>query len=176
MWQAKPEQPFDCEWPWFCDHYFTEQIARQWQIFAQNNTAPVQFQKEGQGILKGAAAPRVNSSQPKKISPELSSSGEETAGDDRANPTPDISASNTENEQADTIAVEVPIENADADDGGEWVDDEEDDDYDDVIDLEYHPSFVRNVSKRRRKWEVGWEHLIQAVSLFVRRPVLRSPN
>ena len=95
--------------------------------------------------------PRVDSTQPRETSPELSSPGEETTGDDRVNPTPDTSASNTGNEEAVTIAVEVPIENADANDGGEGADD----DYDDVIDLEYHPSFVRNVSKRRRKWEVG---------------------
>ena len=203
----------------------TEQIARQWQIFAQNNqgnitestlspsstpfqpdlfdhwaylhtnrmmrnlqdTASITSSPSHQPVPLPLAPhfgsrkkdkalhskrqaysrkppPRVDSTQPRETSPELSSSGEETAGDDRVNPTPDISASNTENEQGITIAVEVPIENADADDSGEWVDDEEDDDYDDVIDLEYHPSFVRNVSKRRRKWEVGWEHLIQAVS------------
>jgi hypothetical protein len=94
--------------------------------------------------------------------PELSSSGEETAGDNRSNPTPDIASSNGKT----TPVIEIPIEIVDIDDTGEWVDEEDEDDYDALIDLEYHPSFVRNVSKRRRKWEVGWENLIQAVSPF----------
>jgi hypothetical protein len=106
--------------------------------------------------------PRVQSTQPRDTSPELSSSGEETAGDDRVNPTPDIVPPSPD-EQVVTI-TDIPIENLDVEDFGEWVDEDDEDDYDDLIDLEYHPSFIKNVSKRRRKWEVGWENLIQAVS------------
>ena len=69
----------------------------------------------------------------------------------------------------------------------DWVDEDEEDDYEDLIDLEYHPAFVKNVAKRRRKWEVGWENLIQAASFLSRRSFLitdayfivpspRSPN
>jgi hypothetical protein len=52
------------------------------------------------------------------------------------------------------------------DDGdSEWVDEDEDTDEDDLLELEYHPSYVRNISKRRRRWENGWERLLEAVSL-----------
>lgn len=102
--------------------------------------------------------PRVESTQPRETSPELSSSGEETAGDDRPN-----TAMESHVDEAPQVESVIPIEIDD--DNGEWVDEDEEDDYDDLIDLEYHPSFVKNISKRRRKWEVGWENLIQAVSL-----------
>jgi len=102
--------------------------------------------------------PRVESTQPRETSPELSSSGEETAGEERLA----VPIDSTESEGI-TIPI-LPIQNTDMDDNGEWVDEEDDDDYEDLISLEYHPSFVKNISKRRRKWEVGWENLIQAVS------------
>jgi hypothetical protein len=102
--------------------------------------------------------PRVESTQPRETSPELSSSGEETAGEERAV----VPIDSTESE-AITIPI-LSIQNTEIDDNGEWVNEEDDDDYEDLIELEYHPSFVKNISKRRRKWEVGWENLIQAVS------------
>jgi hypothetical protein len=108
--------------------------------------------------------PRVQSTQPRDTSPELSSSGEETAGDERANPTPDNALATTNGLSVPILVTEIPIEIIDMEDDVEWVDEDEEDDYDDLIDLEYHPSFIKNVSKRRRKWEVGWENLIQAVS------------
>ena len=102
--------------------------------------------------------PRVESTQPRETSPELSSSGEETAGEERLS----VPIDSTESE---TIAIPIlPIQDTEIDDNGEWVDEEDDDDYEDLISLEYHPSFVKNISKRRRKWEVGWENLIQAAS------------
>ena len=101
--------------------------------------------------------PRVESTQPRETSPDLSSSGEETAGEERLI----VPIDSTESE-AITIPI-LPIQNTEIDDNGEWVDEE--DDYEDLISLEYHPSFVKNISKRRRKWEVGWENLIQAVSI-----------
>jgi hypothetical protein len=100
--------------------------------------------------------PRVESTQPRETSPDLSSSGEETAGEERLI----VPIDSTESE-AITIPI-LPIQNTEIDDSGEWVDEE--DDYEDLISLEYHPSFVKNISKRRRKWEVGWENLIQAVN------------
>lgn len=108
--------------------------------------------------------PRVQSTQPRDTSPELSSSGEETAGDDRPNSTPDIVPPSPNGQSVPiTPITDIPIENLDTEDVGEWVDEDDEDDYDDLIDLEYHPSFIKNISKRRRKWEVGWENLIQAV-------------
>ena len=207
----------------------TEQIARQWQVYAQNNhgnitdstlspsatpfqgdlfnqwayhhtnrmmrglheTASLHSSPSHQPIplpipphfgakkrdkfLNGRKQsygrkppPRVQSTQPRDTSPELSSSGEETAGDDRVNPAPDVEPQST-NEQGvsftpttDIPITEIPIEDLDED--ADWVDEDDEDDYDDLIDLEYHPSFIKNVSKRRRKWEVGWENLIQAAS------------
>ena len=102
--------------------------------------------------------PRVESTQPRETSPELSSSGEETAGEERL-------AVPIDSTESDAITIPIlPIQNIDIDDSGEWVNEEDDDDYEDLIGLEYHPSFVKNISKRRRKWEVGWENLIQAAS------------
>ena len=84
---------------------------------------------------------------------------EETAGEERLI----VPVDSTESE-AITIPI-LSIQNTEIDDTGEWVDEE--DDYEDLISLEYHPSFVKNISKRRRKWEVGWENLIQAVSVAI---------
>jgi len=88
----------------------------------------------------------VESTQPRDTSPEPYSSGEETAGE----------------------AYEVHEEPAwvngdgygDGDDDAEWVDEEGD--KEELLDLEYHPSFISNVDKRRRKWEARWEALQQA--------------
>ena len=126
--------------------------------------------------------PRVESTQPRETSPELSSSGEETAGEERLA----IPLVNPAECEAITVPI-LPIQNTDLDDNGEWVNEEDDDDYEDLISLEYHPSFVKNISKRRRKWEVGWENLIQAVSepsivyqfysaIFLLVPSSRSSN
>lgn len=106
--------------------------------------------------------PRVESTQPRETSPELSSSGEETAGDERLHSAVDPPSGEppvVPSPSTTDVATE-------ADDNGDWVDEDEDDDYEDLIDLEYHPAFVKNISKRRRKWEVGWENLIQAVSFL----------
>lgn len=95
-----------------------------------------------------SAPPRVQSTQPRDTSPEPSTSGEETAGEEHY-------MSNT------------PTGNGLVQDDGdsEWVDEDEDTDEDDLLELEYHPSYVRNISKRRRRWENGWERLLEAVSL-----------
>lgn len=121
--------------------------------------------------------PRVESTQPRETSPELSSSGEETAGDERLN--------SAVGPPSGESLVHPPPSTTDvateADDNGDWVDEDEDDDYEDLIDLEYHPAFVKNISKRRRKWEVGWENLIQAFQALDRQTdatmvLLASPS
>ena len=53
-----------------------------------------------------------------------------------------------------------------ADDDPDWIDEQEEGDEDDLLELEYHPNYISNVEKRRRKWEMGWEALVQAVSFF----------
>ena len=47
--------------------------------------------------------------------------------------------------------------------GGEWVD-EESDEEEDLLDLEFHPSYVTNSDRRRRRWEKRWDDLVRAVS------------
>lgn len=104
--------------------------------------------------------PRVESTQPRETSPELSSSGEETsvAGEERPHSAP--AGRVTSASVPPPISTNIVLEHDDSD---EWIDEDEDDVYEDLIELEYHPGYVRNSSKRRRKWEVGWENLIQAV-------------
>ncbi|KIL54275.1 hypothetical protein M378DRAFT_1059175 [Amanita muscaria Koide BX008] len=92
--------------------------------------------------------PRVESTQSRDTSPEPSSSGEETAGDDRY-----------DERWAGAI---VPIGGEEADADADWVDEDEEVDLDDLLELEYHSSYVRAAEKRRRRWEIGWETLTQA--------------
>ncbi|KAF8120714.1 hypothetical protein EV363DRAFT_1368461 [Boletus edulis] len=88
--------------------------------------------------------PRVESTQPRDTSPEPYSSGEETAG------------------EGYEVHEEPAWVNGDGidDDDAEWVDEEGD--KDELLDLEYHPSFISNMEKRRRKWDSRWEALQQA--------------
>ncbi|KAI5997334.1 hypothetical protein EDC04DRAFT_2909643 [Pisolithus marmoratus] len=87
--------------------------------------------------------PRVESTQPRDTSPEPYSSGEETAGEERYD-----------------VHEEAAWVSGDADADGEWVDEGEDDR--ELLYLDYHPTFISNVEKRRRKWEARWEALQQA--------------
>lgn len=108
--------------------------------------------------------PRVDSTQPRETSPEPSSSGEETAGEDRgfSVPLPEIinngHGNHTWPANGTTGSIVLPT----ADDDPDWVDEQEEGDDDDLLELEYHPNYISNVEKRRRKWEMGWEALVQA--------------
>jgi hypothetical protein len=96
--------------------------------------------------------PRVDSTQPRDTSPEPYSSGEETAaGEERFEVA----------EEGNWVNGTMPPD----DDGTEWVD-EDDDDKDELLDLEYHPNYVNNIEKRRRRWDTRWEALQQAVRWF----------
>ncbi|KIK22483.1 hypothetical protein PISMIDRAFT_102495 [Pisolithus microcarpus 441] len=86
---------------------------------------------------------RVESTQPRDTSPEPYSSGEETAGEERYD-----------------VHEEAAWVGDDTDADGEWVDEGEDDR--ELIYLEYHPTYISNLEKRRRKWEARWEALQQA--------------
>jgi len=89
---------------------------------------------------------RVESTQPRDTSPEPYSSGEETAGEERYD-----------------VHEEAAWVNGDGDGDDEWVDESEDNK--ELIDLEYHPHYISNLDKRRRKWDARWEALQQAVSV-----------
>ncbi|KAK0492807.1 hypothetical protein EDD18DRAFT_1182787 [Armillaria luteobubalina] len=92
--------------------------------------------------------PRVDSTQPRDTSPEPSTSGEETAGE----------------ETHFAVVEEGAWVNGGHidDDNDDWVDEDEDQDDEDLLELEYHPSFISSVEKRRRRWETRWDALAQA--------------
>jgi len=107
--------------------------------------------------------PRVESTQPRETSPELSSegSGEETAGEEKFVDHYIAEAS----AQSTTSAVPWTngngTEHAEAEEG-EWVDEEEEGEEEDLLELEYHPTYVSSPQRRRRRWETRWDALIQA--------------
>ncbi|EED77252.1 predicted protein [Postia placenta Mad-698-R] len=112
--------------------------------------------------------PRVESTQPRETSPEPSSgSGEETAGEERFvdRYIQDGSAEAGEwggtGNGSGTSGTAVSSEQVEEDDG-EWVDEEEEGEEEDLLQLEYHPSYVSNPQKRRRRWENRWDALMQA--------------
>ncbi|OSD01919.1 hypothetical protein PYCCODRAFT_1368324 [Trametes coccinea BRFM310] len=107
--------------------------------------------------------PRVDSTQPRETSPEPSS-GEETstAGEDRfvdqfVREAAEVNGKGNGANQWDENGF-----TAEGDDEGEWVDEEEDAEEDDLLDLEYHPTFVSNPQKRRRRFDSRWDALVQA--------------
>jgi hypothetical protein len=116
--------------------------------------------------------PRVDSTQPRDTSPEMSDPGEETAGEEvhiHVEGDTDkwdgngINGVGKEVEVKDVVDAVQEI-TGDVDDDADWIDqDEEDDDGNDLLDLPYHPSYVRDENKRRRRWENKWEALTEAV-------------
>ncbi|KAL0574547.1 hypothetical protein V5O48_007410 [Marasmius crinis-equi] len=121
--------------------------------------------------------PRVDSTQPRETSPEPSSSGEETAGESRY-AVPDegnwvngngLTHSRTPSGSTVISSSNVVTETDDDDDEGEWIEEDWDDDEDDLLDLEYHPSFVNNVEKRRRRFETRWDALMHAFQALDRQ-------
>ncbi|KAI0820703.1 hypothetical protein BC628DRAFT_1329807 [Trametes gibbosa] len=113
--------------------------------------------------------PRVDSTQPRETSPEPSS-GEETstAGEDRfldpyVQQAMGINGNGNGNAHGNVVGAwndnGVPL---DGDDDGEWVDEEADGEEGDLLDLEYHPSFVSSLQKRRRRFDARWDALAQA--------------
>ncbi|KAJ7165586.1 hypothetical protein C8R43DRAFT_878493 [Mycena crocata] len=100
--------------------------------------------------------PRVDSTQPRST-PEPDSSGEETAGE------PEFAVP----EEGSWVAAPVldPLAASEAD----WVDEDDDGDEEDLLELEYHPTFVSNVEKRRRRWETRWDTLVQAFNALDRQ-------
>lgn len=115
--------------------------------------------------------PRVDSTQPRDTSPEMSDPGEETAGEE-VHTHVDGDAEKWDMNGVNGVGKEVEVKDvpdavqeiAGDDDDGDWVDeDEEEEDSNDLLDLPYHPSYVRDENKRRRRWENKWEALAEAV-------------
>ncbi|KAI0637523.1 hypothetical protein C8Q77DRAFT_1153257 [Trametes polyzona] len=106
--------------------------------------------------------PRVDSTQPRETSPELSS-GEETstAGEEHFGESYDHLQPGGMNGHGNGTWDENGV-GAEGEDDGEWVDEEMDGEEDDLLDLEYHPSFVSNPQKRRRRFDTRWDALVQA--------------
>ena len=102
--------------------------------------------------------PRVESTQPRETSPEPSS-GEETAGEDQfvdrfATNGHDGAWTNGDGAKGEVVEDGEEVEE-------EWID--EDDDEDDLLHFEFHPSYIGRTNKRRRRWESRWEALAEAV-------------
>ncbi|EKM58931.1 uncharacterized protein PHACADRAFT_169408 [Phanerochaete carnosa HHB-10118-sp] len=100
--------------------------------------------------------PRVESTQPRETSPEPSS-GEETAGEDQF-----VDRFATNGHDGVWTNGKGPkdeiVENGENED--EWID--EDDDEEDLLHFEFHPSYIGRTNKRRRRWESRWEALAEA--------------
>ncbi|KAJ3782779.1 hypothetical protein GGU10DRAFT_274890 [Lentinula aff. detonsa] len=110
--------------------------------------------------------PRVDSTQPRETSPEPSTSGEETAGEETHFA---ISESSWVNGNATAVPIPIPIPIVDDTSSAEWVDEDEEEDEEDLLELEYHPTYVNNVEKRRRRWETRWDALLQAFQALDRQ-------
>ncbi|KAJ7031151.1 hypothetical protein C8F04DRAFT_960835 [Mycena alexandri] len=107
--------------------------------------------------------PRVESTQPRST-PEPESSGEETAGEPED--APRFAVPEEGNWVAGPPVLDLaPGAASDAD----WVDEDDDGDEEDLLELEYHPTFVSNVEKRRRRWETRWDTLVQAFNALDRQ-------
>ncbi|KAI0059355.1 hypothetical protein BV25DRAFT_1918591 [Artomyces pyxidatus] len=105
---------------------------------------------QGNGRQKIKPPPRVDSTQPRETSPEMSS-GEETAGESKVD---ERFIAETNNWAAG--------EDSDEEDG-DWVDEEVlEGDEDDLLQLEFHTDYVSNPEKRRRRFKTRWEALLRA--------------
>ncbi|KAH8105441.1 hypothetical protein BXZ70DRAFT_887164 [Cristinia sonorae] len=116
--------------------------------------------------------PRVESTQPRDTSPEPSS-GEETAGEDQF-VNQYVSNDTAWVDRADTAKGEAE------EDEGEWVD-ENDDGEEDLLQMEYHPSYVSKLEKRKRRFDTRWDALVQAFQALDRETdttmvLLASPS
>jgi len=118
--------------------------------------------------------PRVDSTQPRDTSPEMSDAGEETAGEEVHTHVEgdtdkwDTNGVNGVGKEVEVKDVSDAVQEIVGDDGvdGDWIDEDEEDDNNDLLDLLYHPSYVRDENKRRRRWENKWEALSEAVRLI----------
>ncbi|KAL5488442.1 hypothetical protein ACEPAI_6560 [Sanghuangporus weigelae] len=144
--------------------------------------------------------PRVDSTQPRETSPEPISeededSGEETAGEKYEHEHREHAPSSrllpgynhqtrdwgrrANGNNGNVNGMGLTRGNDGENDVGEWVD-EESDEEEELLDLEFHPSYVTNADRRRRRWEQRWEDLARAFQALDRETdatllVLASP-
>jgi len=128
----------------------------------------------GRSATSKLVPPTVYSTQPRGTSPEMPGDDEEIAGkEDRARVEGDTDqwGVNGVNWVGKGVAVEDPtgaVQEITGDDGDhdDWIDEDEEGNGNDLLYLLYHPSYVRDENKRRRRWENKWEALAEAVRLF----------
>ncbi|OJT04399.1 hypothetical protein TRAPUB_4855 [Trametes pubescens] len=105
--------------------------------------------------------PRVDSTQPRETSPEMSSGEETSTAGEEHYVDPYIPGAGGLNGNGNGNGAVVDAWDEEGEDG-EWVDEEIDGEEEDLLDLEYHPSFVSNPQKRRRRFDTRWDALVQA--------------
>ena len=110
--------------------------------------------------------PRVESTQPKDTSPEPSS-GEETAGGDY------VAQIQQNGEWVNDDNSPNGVRQHEDEGEDEWID-EDSGDEDSFLGLEYHPTYINNMLRRRKRWEQKWKDLVSAVSVFLRFSCLLS--
>ena len=114
---------------------------------------------------------RVASTQPRDTSPEESSSGEETAGEHDYHEKQESIVQRSAS-RASRVELEDEFEEGkkgvltEEEDDGEWVDEDEDDEQE-LLDLEFHPTYVMNPEKRRKRWDQRWDELVRAVCRLI---------
>ncbi|KAE9385823.1 hypothetical protein BT96DRAFT_1006688 [Gymnopus androsaceus JB14] len=54
------------------------------------------------------------------------------------------------------------------------IDEDEEEDQEDLLEIEYHPTCISNVAKCRRRWETRWEALLQAFQALNRHTDARE--
>ena len=108
------------------------------------------------------------STEPLETSPEHTEAGETTDFGQLLIPPvpieeqPLIDLLNDREDQSTPVGVAIGGE----EDEDEWVD-EDDGAEADLLGLEYHPSYITNTDKRKRKWEQKWEVMKETVSFPV---------
>ena len=121
----------------------------------------------GSRELVSKLPPRGESTEPRETSPESSDGEEIEEGEyEEFN---DLAARLESGASSENVATERGGD-CGGDGGGsdrgeddeEWIDEDEDDE-DDLLHLEYHPNYVVNPDRRRKRWELKWDALVKAV-------------
>lgn len=106
------------------------------------------------------------STEPVETSPEHTEAGDQTDFGQLLIPPisieeqPLIDLLNDRDDQSTPVGVAIGGEEDEED---EWID-EDDGTEGDLLGLEYHPNYITNNERRRRKWDKNWEIMKEAVS------------